>query len=71
MRGSIKKNILDTIWLLYRLIFFQFIVGNGYEAQQTAKKQTKMPRLGWKVHNCAQSFLLHRYIIYNQKVSIG
>ena len=47
------------------------IEGNGYEARQKSKEQTKMQR---KVHDPAQSFVLRSYTMHelrNQHVSIG
>ena len=52
-------------WLtstVYHSTHSKLIEGNSYEAWQTSKEQTKMPRftiIYWKVHNCAQSFVLH------------
>ena len=49
--------------------------GGGFEAWQTSKEQTKMPRaLCCKIHDPAQSFVLRSYTMYelrNQHVSIG
>ena len=45
--------------------------GTGYEARQTSKEQTKMPRF---MLDPAQSFVLRSYTMYalrNQHVSIG
>ena len=48
--------------------------GNGYEARQTSKEQTKMPRFMLEVYDRAQSFAFSSYTIHelrNQHVSIG
>ena len=48
--------------------------GTGYEARQTSKEETKMPRFMLKVHDRAQSFVLRSYTLHelrNRHVSIG
>ena len=50
------------------------MVGTGYDARQTAKEQTKMQDLCWKVHDPAKSFVLPSYTKHElrpQHVSMG
>ena len=52
----------------------QLMEGNSYEARPTSKEQTKMPKFMLMVHDPAQSFVWHSFIMHElryQNVSIG